>query len=238
MTAQLTHASPKGFKKYLDIILSRYVHKAQYTIGAFPKEQAFHNRIWEWRLKANTYGVVDVTVPDGGRYEPTPYLIISEILNRLELTPTDVYVDLGCGKGRSLLMAARRNIKKVIGVEQDKGFLKIAEENFARLGTIQPTVEFKNCLAQEFDYNDVTIIFMYNPFGGDTINTVLDEIEKTLKTNPRHFRIAYVNPQHDNVLAQREWLEQYDCWHEAEFPDFEVYPYQPRGISFWRYKSD
>jgi len=237
MAYEVTQPSNIGFQKSFNILFSRYLRKSGYTLGALPNEQVIHNRFWEWYLNADTYGIVDITIADGTRYEPTPYLIINEILNRLELKPDDVFADLGCGKGRSLLMAARRNIKKVIGVEFDSQLLQVAERNIANLKNIRPEIELSNCLAQKYDFSNVTIIYMYNPFGPDTIDEVLDEVHKTLITNPRDFRIAYVNPQHDEVLEQRDWLEQYDLWYEVDFPDFYIYPHQPRGVSYWRFKA-
>jgi len=221
----------------LRILFSRYIRRALYTQGALAIEQKLHNRFWEWRFKAQTYGLQDTDIADGTRYEPTPYLLLTEIFNRLELNDQDVYVDLGCGKGRSLLVAAQRNIRKIVGVEYDKDLLAIARSNLARLARIKPTLELIYGMAQSFDFSEVTCIFLYNPFGAETLTQVLEHIAVSLRSNPRPFRLAYANPQHDHVLAALPWLEQFDMWEEKFYPDFIVYPPQPRAVSFWRFNQ-
>src|SRR5215218_10190886 len=54
------------------------------------------------------------------------------LFGRLEVSRDDVFVDLGCGKGRVLYMAARRPFKRVIGIEWSERFSRIARVNLDR----------------------------------------------------------------------------------------------------------
>ena len=58
--------------------------------------------------------------PDGeiGRYSTIHYREIRRILDRLDLRPHDVFVDVGSGKGRVLSVAVRYGCE-VMGVEYD-----------------------------------------------------------------------------------------------------------------------
>ena len=47
-------------------------------------------------------------------------------MNYLKLDANDVFVDLGCGKGRAVFLAAAQKLKKVIGVELRKELADIA----------------------------------------------------------------------------------------------------------------
>jgi hypothetical protein len=53
---------------------------------------------------------------------------------------------------------------------------------------------------------------LFNPFGPDTLTEVLRRLECGLRIWPRPVRIAYVNPTHDDVLAESGWLARYDKW--------------------------
>jgi len=58
---------------------------------------------------------------DGVRYSPTSYLKLEKMLGHLKLNQQDVFIDLGCGLGRPVFLAATRRLKKVIGVEAVRG---------------------------------------------------------------------------------------------------------------------
>ncbi|HBF09603.1 MAG TPA: hypothetical protein DHW71_05500 [Gammaproteobacteria bacterium] len=227
-------ARKRSLKESLCLLQSRYLSNTSYTVGALKHEQMLHNRFWEWFYKADTYGLIDQDIPDGNRYEPMPYLLMAEILNRLELKPNDVYADIGSGKGRSLILASQRNVSKVIGIEYSKELVDVARVNVARLKQKKAQVEHYCGLAQEFDYSEVTCIYFYNSFGEETLREVMASLEKSLEENPRELRIAYANPQCKQVFEESKYFEQYDVWEGQDFPDFWIYPPQPIAVSFWR----
>ena len=51
-------------------------------------------------------------------YDPIGYRTCRRALGMIDVDPaTDVFVDYGCGKGRVVVLAARRKFQRVIGVE-------------------------------------------------------------------------------------------------------------------------
>ncbi|MFH1354607.1 MAG: hypothetical protein ABIH19_00450, partial [Candidatus Omnitrophota bacterium] len=46
-------------------------------------------------------------------YSPSPYGRLEKMITYLKLTPDDVFVDLGCGKGRVVFFVALKRLKKV-----------------------------------------------------------------------------------------------------------------------------
>jgi len=54
---------------------------------------------------------------DQKHYESLDYVYLNGILNRLGLMPHDVFYDIGCGAGRVLCLAARRRVRRVVGIE-------------------------------------------------------------------------------------------------------------------------
>ena len=54
---------------------------------------------------------------DSARYEVPDYFFMRKVLQVLSPAPEDVVFDLGCGLGRFLCLAARRKVRKCVGVE-------------------------------------------------------------------------------------------------------------------------
>jgi hypothetical protein len=81
-------------------------------------EWQFHRRvdpILDRRLK--TYR--NTLNPRGGHWvsAPSPWYILPRALRKVDAFDHDVFVDFGCGTGRVVHQAAKRPLKRVIGVE-------------------------------------------------------------------------------------------------------------------------
>src|SRR5690348_10833891 len=72
---------------------------------------------WERRLGIETRGVVPTRHADSVHYATMGYSSIWSILDQLELRRSDVFIDIGSGKGRVLCCAAQYVVDQVIGVE-------------------------------------------------------------------------------------------------------------------------
>jgi len=190
------------------------------------------NMLWEFRLGVTTRGIVDMlSSPDAYYYSTMPYSAIMPILECLELTRDDVFIDIGCGKGRVICCAARHDVREVVGVDKSKEMCVIAAANAARLRHRLSPVTVVNCTAQEFDYSEGTAFFLFNPFDEAITRVVLAQIERTLSVKPRALRFAYANPSHESVFGENRWLEKYDFW---DVHDRNRSIYVP--VSFWRSK--
>lgn len=125
------------------------------------------------------------------------------LLRRLDLGPGDVLLDLGCGAGRVACLAARRPLGRVIGVELDGAMVEIAARNARALRGRRCPLEIVNVDATRFEVpDDVTCVYMYNPFAGEVLDAVLRQILRSADRRPRRLRIAYANPkEHERLLA-------------------------------------
>jgi precorrin-6B methylase 2 len=145
---------------------------------------------------------------DGEIPMPTPYNIIEKMLDQLQFSKNDVFVDLGCGKGRVIFSVAEKKLKKIIGVEVRKDLFDIAMENLRNLKLKNTPVEIVNADAATFNMQEGTIFFMFNPFGIKTQEKVMKNIKNSLKTNPRKVRIvSYYGPNLNNI-KNCDWLSQ------------------------------
>jgi SAM-dependent methyltransferase len=149
-------------------------------------------------------------------YTPTVYRIIFQVLRRLPLKDSDVFVDLGCGKGRVVCCAAHLGAARVIGIEYVKEIYEIAAKNAELMRHRRSPITIKHGEAQDHDFTEGTVFYMYNSFGPDTLRTVLSKIEAGLQRNPREIRIAYINPMYGLVVRERKWLERYAFWRHIE----------------------
>ena len=96
--------------------------------------EAFHER----RLGIRSAGVLSPTElgfgdPDLQEYMPVTYRNFRFIMARVAIDPLrDVFLDLGCGMGRAVVLAATRPFRQVVGVEIVPSLAQIARENVAR----------------------------------------------------------------------------------------------------------
>lgn len=115
----------------------------------------------------------------------------------------DVFVDLGAGKGRALLMAGRLPYRRVVGVELDPELAECARRNVERarrrLRAGAVACETANVLDWPFP-DDASTVFLFNPFYGQTFRQAITRIFDSYDRNPRHIHIVYENPQ------QHDWL--------------------------------
>src|SRR3712207_1940229 len=67
--------------------------------------------------------------PKYNRYEASAWRWVPRALRGRKVGPDDVFVDLGSGKGRVVLAAARFPFKRVIGVEIAESLNEVARAN-------------------------------------------------------------------------------------------------------------
>jgi len=123
------------------------------------------------------------------------------ILKRGEVTPEDVFVDFGCGKGRVLYLASRYPFKRVIGVDLSPEMAAQARHNLAE----RPAVQVDIANAAEWAVpDDLTYAFFHNPFPNAIFEGVVQNLLESLERRPRAFRVIYRRPHrmHGYLLEQ------------------------------------
>lgn len=170
------------------------------------------DRFWEARFNIQTRGGAPSPHADANHYGYLAYHTYFSIFDRLDLQPSDVIVDLGCGKGRVSCIAASYPIQGSVGVEIDPQLAALAAENASRMRGRRAPLDITCCSATEFDYDRASIVVMFHPFGAETMRTVLGKWEESLARRPREFRVVYGNPILSPMLAARPWLRLYECW--------------------------
>jgi SAM-dependent methyltransferase len=145
------------------------------------------------------------TGSDSWPYEGCQWPALRHALNELNPTDSDVFVDLGSGKGKALLMAGLLPYQRVVGVELDAAIAECAQRNLERarprLKAAVVDSEISNAAEWPIPENASTI-FMFNPFFGDTFRKVASRIFDSYDRNPRRLHIVYEHPwEHDWLMS-------------------------------------
>lgn len=82
--------------------------------------------------------------------------VVYEFFKKIKPNPTDVFVDIGSGDGRVVLIASL--FCRAIGVEFDENLVKNSKEHARNLGK---EVEFLCEDYENFDYSQANIIYSY-----------------------------------------------------------------------------
>jgi SAM-dependent methyltransferase len=138
-------------------------------------------------------------------YEPSGILLTRRMLDAHPIQPDDVFLDLGCGKGRVVLQAARRPFRRVVGVDVSPQLIDVAQRNLesCRSRLRCQDVEFVAADAASYEIpDDVTAVYMCNPFGGEIFQAAVDALLASVERRPRRLRLSYCMPlEHDRLMA-------------------------------------
>lgn len=168
---------------------------------------------WEQRLSVVTTGSAGPSpTTEINCYGFVAYHSSFAMLDHLGLNKSDVVVDLGAGKGRVVCAAATYPVKRVVGIEIDPHLALVGQRNAISMRGRRAPIDFQCLSATDYNYDDTTVITLFNPFGSETMHQVLALLEASLARKPRDLRIIYCNPVLSPQLAAKPWLKLYECW--------------------------
>lgn len=127
-----------------------------------------------------------------GLYRPSSWVVLRELLRRLPVADDDVFVDVGSGMGRVVLVAARRPFRRVIGIEQDGELTEIARRNLEGRRRACGEVELLTVDAAAWAVpDDLTVVYLYCPFPDAVLGPFLDRLAASLDARPRPLLLIY-----------------------------------------------
>ncbi len=195
----------------------RVILKSTQIIGARGTRSEWFRKLaeeqFDKRFNVKTEGLVtpeEMHIPvdridHAVEYSPTSANQFSWILSKLPVDLSDyVFVDLGSGKGRALLMASEFPFKQVLGVELSQELHQDAMLNIgsfsSRNAQCDEVVSF-NQDATEFKFPDSPLVlFFANPFSAKILQEVLDHLQSTLNGKRGKVIVLYYNPIHASVF--------------------------------------
>jgi hypothetical protein len=163
---------------------------------------------WQFDLR---FGV-DTCWRSGSYNNTTPIKAWGIISQALAIRHEDfIFVDLGSGKGRTLLLASNFPFKQIVGVERAAQVHDIAMDNIARYRSKSQKCRniISLCMdATEYDFpSEPVVIYLFNPFGWEVLSHVLANLKASLARHLRQVRVIYHHPVLQDRLEGMDFLE-------------------------------
>ena len=148
-------------------------------------------------------------------YQPTEPALFHAMLDGLQGTAAldfrgFTFLDLGSGKGRTLLMASDYPFRRIVGVELLPALHQIAQDNLSRYKN-----KSQKCFALEVICADATtltmpdepmVMYLFNPFPEAGLRRVMANLESSLRAHPRMVYVLYHNPLLETLLGENRIL--------------------------------
>ncbi|MGH9869925.1 MAG: class I SAM-dependent methyltransferase [Candidatus Polarisedimenticolia bacterium] len=144
---------------------------------------------------------------------PAAFRAIMRILTGLGI-PLERYafLDMGSGKAAVLLYALHYPFRRILGVELSARLHSIAQRNLEAARRLNPRLASRpvenvcmNVVAYPIPAEPL-LCFLYNPFKGDTLDRVVDNVRRSLAEHPRGLLIVYYHS-----------LSRHEAWDKAGF---------------------
>jgi SAM-dependent methyltransferase len=144
----------------------------------------------------------------GERYQPTDEQEPVDSVNFLHESPGKLsFIDLGCGKGRTLLVAAGLGFARIIGVEFARELVNTARQNLAKKRIDNAIVEHADAADFPFPNSDF-VVYLYNPFSEAVMQKVVARLNEC---RAKKFYIIYRVPKCAEVFDSSGFLRRFGC---------------------------
>lgn len=146
---------------------------------------------WDSKLniKTNIFDYMEEDYQNYG-YDPTPYIVLEEMVKLDLLKKDDVLVDYGCGKGRVSFFLNNKIGCKTIGVDHSERLLLMAKENMKSYGKSND-IKFVHSKAENYIPDEANCFYLFNPFSTKIFRQVLKRIQKSKEEHPREILIFF-----------------------------------------------
>jgi SAM-dependent methyltransferase len=156
-------------------------------------------------------------------YQPTEPGLFREMLETLvQEAHVDfrefTFLDLGSGKGRTLLMASDYPFRRIVGVELLPSLDEIARENLRQYKS-----DSQRCFALESICADATrfplppeplLMYLFNPFPESGLRQVIANLELSVREHRQPVYALYHNPILEHVMSEGGILHKIAATHQ------------------------
>ncbi len=180
-------------------------------VGEFFEDQWFdrtHSISTSGDVLLSAAGIAPEAAGDSEYYMPARPRHIRRALRAMPVRDVSdfTYIDLGCGKGRSLFVAAELPFSKVVGVELSAILYR---QSCMNIRSFQSAVK-RGCKgietvhrnAQDFIFPEGNLVlYLFNPFGAATMGRVLENLDSARNKHPRHVVVILLWPKCGDQVA-------------------------------------
>jgi SAM-dependent methyltransferase len=163
--------------------------------------------LWNFKIRSpNAYF--------GTRYQPTEEEDLADAIAFLYQEPKNFsFIDLGCGKGRTLIVAAKLGFKQVIGVEFAQELVEIARRNLTRMQITNATVVQADAGEYRFPDGDI-VVYLFNPFSDEVAQKVVSNLREAAF---KRLYVIYAAPECAAVFDESGFLTRLGCPPERDY---------------------
>ncbi len=145
-------------------------------------------------------------------YMPVSYDVVEDVFKQYNPAQSKHFIDIGCGKGRAMCVAAYMGATNITGIDFSKEFCEQSKKNLATVKQQFPCLKYNILNNDAFYYEiptDADCIFMFNPFDDVIMSGVIENIEISQEENPRSITIIYANPMEKHLFLEAGYKEIY-----------------------------
>lgn len=151
----------------------------------------------------------DLTIASGNIKEASPYeaasfYMIEQLFAAFrKISDQTSIVDIGCGKGRMMMVAPHFGFTNIIGVDFAKEICEQAIINMTKKEKQFPGIKWKvvNKDVEDYDINPSDcVFFLFNPFTQTVLKSFLKKLDLSCNQFPRTTWFIYASPLQQQVL--------------------------------------
>lgn len=133
-----------------------------------------------------------------------------------------IFIDIGSGKSRTLLLASRYPFAEIIGVEFARELVDIARSNIERFKDPSQKCRALSVVeadAAAYDFPEAPlVVYFYNPFSKDVFDIVLKNLVLSLERCPRDCFVVYGSSSHRAIDWARPAIRETGIFRELPAP--------------------
>ena len=158
--------------------------------------------------------------------------LVKELLEKhnIKITKSMQLLDVGCGMGRVLAIAAHSGFRRIIGIDLSEKMCRYSASTAQRLMKQQQGISIAVTRIDAFDYDipdTVGVLFLFNPFDEIIMQGFLEQLKLSLQRQPRPIKVLYANCQCKDLWLNAGFIISYSFC-KMEFLEGVVFTYQPQ----------
>lgn len=193
--------------------------------------QLFERRLGldtEGELSRETLGIED---EEYGYYVPSSWIAVPLALRWRPPTGDDVLLDVGSGKGRVALQAARYPFRRISGLELVPELVEVARKNLSRNRhrlTCQDVTFVAGNIRDFTIPDDVTMAYCCDPFRGATFAIFVERLVQLADRRGSPVLLIYSHPQEHDQLSSVPAIELVKRFKPGLMLEFALHIYEVR----------
>lgn len=136
-------------------------------------------------------------------YQPVSFYIAELLFQQLPFHITQTgFLDAGCGKGRTMAMAAYHGFTQVEGFDLSANMVAATHTAISDWKRVYPHCHFhvwqQNAMEVELPQH-IGVIFLFNPFDAFVMQAFAQRVLESLQEKPRDMYVLYCNPLYKDI---------------------------------------